>query len=319
MDRNVDVPFLLKILSVRKALSIQAHPDAELAPRLHSEFPEIYKDPNHKPEIMIAITEFEALCGFRPVKEIVNLVDLVPELSSLFETKVIAGLKSCQKEGLKLFFKALMTCQKEKVLKAISDLKQRLSKVPPSELEKLCLRLDEQFPEEVGCFCVFVLNYTRLKPGESLFLAANEPHAYLSGECVECMALSDNVVRAGLTPKFRDIETLCNMLTYKTFSREDLLLKPTRIPETKFSQLYAPPVREFAVIEIKLDKDSSEMVYPKKGPSILICIDGETDLESKGLRMQIQKGSVLLVPSDLEFTLQTSSDRATLYLAFTPQ
>jgi mannose-6-phosphate isomerase class I len=84
-----------------------------------------------------------------------------------------------------------------------------------TEKELLVLRLENQYPSDIGVIAAFFLNHVKLKPGEALFLGANEPHAYLSGECVECMATSDNVVRAGLTPKFIDVPTLCSMLTYK--------------------------------------------------------------------------------------------------------
>lgn len=84
-----------------------------------------------------------------------------------------------------------------------------------TEKEQLVLRLEEQYAADIGVISAFFLNYVKLNPNEALYLGANEPHAYLSGECVECMATSDNVVRAGLTPKHRDVQTLCSMLTYK--------------------------------------------------------------------------------------------------------
>jgi len=84
-----------------------------------------------------------------------------------------------------------------------------------TEKELLVLRLENQYPSDIGVIAAFFLNHVKLNPGEALFLGANEPHAYLSGECIECMATSDNVVRAGLTPKFIDVPTLCSMLTYK--------------------------------------------------------------------------------------------------------
>ena len=90
--------------------------------------------------------------------------------------------------------------------------------------ELLVLRLEKQYPDDVGIISAFFLNHVKLNPGEALYLGANEPHAYISGECIECMATSDNVVRAGLTPKFRDVHTLCAMFTYKqvNFSTEPL-------------------------------------------------------------------------------------------------
>lgn len=84
-----------------------------------------------------------------------------------------------------------------------------------TDKEQLALRLEKQYPGDIGVISSFFFNYVKLKPGEALYLGANEPHAYIYGECIECMATSDNVVRAGLTPKHRDIQTLCSMLTYK--------------------------------------------------------------------------------------------------------
>jgi mannose-6-phosphate isomerase len=84
-----------------------------------------------------------------------------------------------------------------------------------TEKEELVLQLEKQYPADVGVLAIFFLNYVKLVPGEAVYLDANVPHAYLSGEIVECMAASDNVVRAGFTPKFRDTQTLCSMLTYK--------------------------------------------------------------------------------------------------------
>lgn len=84
--------------------------------------------------------------------------------------------------------------------------------------EKLVLRLEKEYPGDVGVLAAFLMNYVTLNPGEALCLGANELHAYVSGDCIECMATSDNVVRAGLTPKKRDVKTLCDMLTYKVVS-----------------------------------------------------------------------------------------------------
>lgn len=97
---------------------------------------------------------------------------------------------------------------------------------------------------------VFFLNYLKLNPSEAIYLGANEPHAYISGDCVECMACSDNVVRAGLTPKFIDVETLCSMLIYKGEKPEEKLFRP--VEEDEYSKIFRPPVPDFAVAEIKV-------------------------------------------------------------------
>ena len=196
------LPFLLKVLSVRKALSIQAHPDLELAKKLHAENPTVYKDPNHKPEMAIALTSFEVLCGFRSAAEVMENVQKIPELKRLVGDH-IASIKenSSDKEKLKTVFSAVMLADKALVEKEIASLISRLSDIEEdkrSDLEKTILTIHESYPGDVGVICPYLLNHFTLNAGEAVFLGANEPHAYLFGDCVECMATSDNVVRAGM-------------------------------------------------------------------------------------------------------------------------
>lgn len=230
--------FLFKILSVAKALSIQAHPTKTRAEELFATRPDLYKDPNHKPEMACALTEFEALLGFERLETIVGHVDKTPELRALVEVdggdkgkKAIADLleackskdEAMRKAALKQFFALFMASDPKKVAVRVDELLKRLAHKPSSPVQKkeriddvdaLAVRLHEQFPYDVGIFCSYVMCYRKLMPGEAVFLTANEPHAYLSGECVEVMANSDNVIRAALTPKFKDLPELEQMLTY---------------------------------------------------------------------------------------------------------
>lgn len=321
----IDLPFLLKVLSVAKALSIQAHPDKELAKELHARDPKNYRDPNHKPEMTIALSEFEALSGFRPLDTIVAHLQAVPELAALVseETRqrLVAASKSDdskeQKAGLKQFFSEFIVAPKDLVCEQIKRFEERITTMnrTTSELEELCLRLNGQFPEEVGCFCVFLLNYLKLAPGEAIFLAANEPHAYLSGDCIECMALSDNVVRAGLTPKFRDVETLVGMLTYKTYLPEELAMKPSKLTDRPASLLYKPPVREFQVIKTTLQLGESEMIKSESSHSLLLCIRGDLCIKASGLESKITAGSVLLLEKDSRLEATCNSSEALLFQA----
>jgi mannose-6-phosphate isomerase len=122
-------------------------------------------------------------------------------------------------------FTSFMRCPDDIASTQLSAMVQRLEREVSAgemsddssslQLKSLLLRLHSQYPGDRGVFCPLIMNYLQLKSGESFFIGANEPHAYISGDCVECMALSDNVVRAGLTPKFKDIETLCGMLNYR--------------------------------------------------------------------------------------------------------
>jgi mannose-6-phosphate isomerase len=182
------LPFLLKILSVKKALSIQAHPDKILAEKLHRERPDVYKDPNHKPEMTIAITPFEVLCGFRHLPQIENFLQTVPELKQVVGGDV-AEVKS--EADLKRLFAKLMLADEDRVKSCVAQLAARLENAAEkTPLEEAILRIHAKYPGDVGNFCPYLLNHFVLAPGEAVFLGPNEPHAYLSGNCVECMATS---------------------------------------------------------------------------------------------------------------------------------
>jgi mannose-6-phosphate isomerase len=182
-----DLPFLFKVLSVGKALSIQAHPDKQLGSKLHAERPNVYKDPNHKPEMTIALTEFEALCGFRPVEQISKFLEEVPEFGELVGEEVksffIQNSGSDSKSSLQKLFEKVMTSDDQTVKTLLDKLIGRLQSNPlkDSQLNELVSRVHNQYPGDVGVWCVFLLNYVILTPGDALFLCANEPHAYLSG------------------------------------------------------------------------------------------------------------------------------------------
>ncbi|KAJ3016693.1 UNVERIFIED_CONTAM: hypothetical protein HDU68_012086 [Siphonaria sp. JEL0065] len=191
-------------------LSIQAHPDKKLAERLFVEFPNVYKDNNHKPEMAVALTDFEALIGFRALEEIKVLLNRFPKFAAAISTSAQdAFVSSPSKESLKQLFKSLVDQDATVITTQIRTLIARLSSAThkAGSLEELLIRLNSQFPDDVGIFCALLLNYVSLKEGEAIFLAANEPHAYTSGDIVECMAANDNVVRSGLTPKFKDVNS----------------------------------------------------------------------------------------------------------------
>lgn len=115
---------------------------------------------------------------------------------------------------------------------------------------QIFLRLQTDFPKDVGSLSLFFLNILQLQPGQAIFLPAREPHAYLDGNCVECMACSDNVIRAGLTPKFKDVDRLLAMLNYEGHSGESKLFVARRID--KFTEVFVPPVKDFAVAKIEV-------------------------------------------------------------------
>jgi hypothetical protein len=198
------LPFLFKVLSAQKALSIQAHPNKKLAKELHEKNPKEYKDDNHKPEMTIAITPFEGLCGFRPLKEVSYFLKAVKSLRKLvgedaaaqFEATVDDSSKSEAelKQALKEAFSSLMNAKEEDIKTAAEELLAQIKKedqdfaggestpTPGSKaLAELLPRLNSQFPNDIGLFVTFFLNYVELQPGEAMFLQADDIHAYISG------------------------------------------------------------------------------------------------------------------------------------------
>ncbi|WOL18478.1 mannose-6-phosphate isomerase 1-like [Canna indica] len=313
-----DLPFLFKILSVSKALSIQAHPDKELARLLHKMRPSVYKDPNHKPEMAIALTEFRALCGFVSNEELKDVLFGVPEIRELIGNDEAIKIISTgdlnghmnAKSLLQVVFFKLMTASNDAVLELVSKIKGRLeveSKIRTlTEKEQLVLLLEKQYQADVGVVVAFFFNYVKLSPGEAIYIGPNEPHAYISGECIECMAASDNVVRAGLTRKYIDVQTLCSMLTYKQGFPQIL----RGVPLNPYISRYTPPFDEFEVDHCFLPPKESVVFFAIPGPSIFIVVAGEGRMQmGSAVEEQVLEGDVYLVPAETEIRLSAAAGR----------
>lgn len=316
-----ELPFLFKVLSIRTALSVQAHPNKTLATQLHKENPSMYKDPNHKPELALAISPFEAMCGFRPLSEIAENLQSTPELQNLVGQEVSSQfIASPSKQLLKEVFTNLMTATAEAVSEQIRALVGRLQPEPllsesraiaPAEL---ILRLHQQYGDDVGLFAPLLLNCFKLKVGECIFLTPDEPHAYIAGDCVECMACSDNVVRAGLTPKPRDTRTLCSMLTYE--AGPVAVMGGVRFDE--HTTRYGPPEEEgkrfpeFRLSQISLPADEEYELPALPSHSLLLVYRGEGFLETHALA----KGFVFFVPKDSRRRVTAGPSGALLFQCF---
>ncbi|KAI0853059.1 mannose-6-phosphate isomerase [Daldinia vernicosa] len=351
------LPFLFKVLSINKALSIQAHPNKKLAEKLHERDPKNYPDDNHKPEMAIAITDFEGLCGFRPLGEIAHFLSSVPALRQLVgedaakafiatvrgqESDASSESTTQNKRALQSAFAALMKSSQEDVASAskalVSDAESRGSEFADGGVEstsgavmsELVVRLNKQFPEDIGLFVLFFLNYVKLSPGEALFLKADDIHAYLSGDIIECMAASDNVVRAGFTPKFKDVQTLVDLLTYNYAPIEEQKMSPKEYPyvvlnRTAYSSgseatLYDPPIEEFSVIRTVLNGEGSKATFdPIDGPSIVICTGGKGKITVGPKTEEVKEGYVFFVGATAELILESQGgqdDSFTTFKAF---
>ncbi|XP_007478235.1 mannose-6-phosphate isomerase isoform X1 [Monodelphis domestica] len=319
-----DLPFLFKVLSVNTALSIQAHPNKQLAKKLHSQAPEHYPDGNHKPEMAIALTPFQALCGFRPVQEIVDFLQKVPELQFLIGSEAVEQLKQstgqdpkASSSALQVCFTKMMKSDKAAFQKQLNLLVKRVSqevaegKDVTQSLGDLLLKLHEQYPGDIGCFVIYFLNLVKLEPGEAIFLGANVPHAYLSGDCVECMACSDNTVRAGLTPKFIDVETLCDMLDY-TSAPSSAKLFPS-VPDVMDScvSIYNPPVPEFVVLKILVPSTSHfYSITTLESASILLVVKGRAVSQSSDTNQELtlKRGTVVFMAANVLLSIELKSE-----------
>ena len=348
------LPFLFKVLSIRKALSIQAHPNKQLAEKLHKTDRKNYPDDNHKPEMTIAITPFDGFCGFRPLREISHFLSTIPTLRKLVGESEAAEFQSVikdqedandketeekNKKALQKTFSSLMNSKSEDIEAASKELITSAKKEKdgfagsggPSnsgqELADLVVRLDGQFPGDIGLFVMFFLNYVKLDVGEAMFLKADDIHAYLSGDIIECMASSDNVVRAGFTPKFKDIETLTSMLTYNYAPISEQKMHPVDYPYVSFNAsayssgsagiLYDPPIEEFSVVKTDLKKKGAKATFEGiAGPSIIICTSGSGYIGVGPKVEEIKAGFVYFVGATAEVVLESGDDELTIFKAF---
>jgi mannose-6-phosphate isomerase len=218
------LPFLLKVLAAERALSIQVHPDAEQAAAGYAaeqaagvplDSPERnYRDPNHKPEMAYALTEFDAFCGFRPP-------ELTAELLTALDVPELLGYRDMvpAEDGLRAVFTTLLSLQgpaRDRIVEATVAGCRRLAAAGgewSSEAAATVLAAGD-FPGDIGAVVALLLNYVRLAPGEAIYLGAGNVHAYLRGVCVELLANSDNVLRCGLTGKHIDVAELVRIADF---------------------------------------------------------------------------------------------------------
>lgn len=193
----------------------------------------------------------------------------------------------------------------------------------------LLTKIYSWFPDDVGCWCCFFLNHIHLEEGESLYLSPNEPHAYIKGglyicpfvitlliinlDVVECMACSDNVVRAGLTSKYKDKETLCSMLTYYMRTPIETVFVAKPHPSLDHVTVYDPPTPDFTVAKVTCKTDIE--IPPIAGPSIYLIHKGGGTINSNGTVDSYAKGDVVFIPAGQSVQFKTCTSTV-LYHAY---
>lgn len=294
-DENPTLPFLLKILDSAQPLSIQAHPDIELARLLHQRDPEHYPDTNHKPEIAISLRGLDALCQFRNVADIRADVKRLEPLSRFFANfanTVNLDADTWLRSAYAGIFRATRP-EIEAVVEELSATSEVLQ--APTLQDEWFLRLNKQYPGDRGVLCAYFLNIIHLLPGQAVFLAADEPHSYLHGTIVECMASSDNVVRAGLTPKFIDADTLLDMLTYAD--------GPPSVLDGEHEgcvRIYRGTANEFQVEIIDLDAAANPLeLNSDDAVGLMLVLDGAATFAGHEFANFANRGSAWLWPACL--------------------
>jgi mannose-6-phosphate isomerase len=299
------LPFLLKILAADSPLSIQAHPNSEQASEGFARenaagiglqaSDRNYKDDRHKPEMIVALSEFEALCGFKTAKQIRNLLE-----SMLDPTEVSDGLRGLVSHWLELFD------GEDGLRKLFADIANRRGNLDGVTAEltqqanlsaqfELAARLNILYPGDPGVILALLMNHVWLEPGEALFLPAGNIHAYLSGLGVEVMASSDNVLRGGLTPKHVDVAELERVLNFEGGPAE--LVKTRELSRGLVE--FVAPVDDFILYRADLSGDVVLADLNIPGASIVLCTAGEIAISNSiEERLVLQRGEAAYLGAD---------------------
>ena len=326
------LPFLLKVLAADEPLSLQAHPSLEQAREgfVREDAADIprdaadrnYRDANHKPELICALTEFHALVGFREPAESVRLLRAldVPELAG--HAELLAGEPNA--DGLRALFTTWITLPQvvlDTLVPALQAGAVRLAGAAGEfqAVSRTVLELSERYPGDAGVLAALLLNRVTLAPGEALFLPAGNLHAYLSGAGVELMANSDNVLRGGLTPKHVDVPELLRVLDFGAAPPPVLRGRP----DGAWIR-YDTPVEEFLLRRWdatppaggRPDAATDHVAVPDGGPRILLCTAGSACVRAADGELKIGRGmSLWLAAADTGASVLDAADGTQLFLA----
>ncbi|MDT5036888.1 MAG: mannose-6-phosphate isomerase [Micromonosporaceae bacterium] len=266
------LPYLMKILAAAEPLSLQAHPDpeqaragfaAEEATGVPADAPgRNYRDPYHKPELLVAVEPFEALCGFR---DPVVTADILAGLGVADLATTVAALR---RDDPSVALRDAVTGLLALTGTAGKSLVEEVVAAARTAGHELAVALGERYPGDVGVVVALLLNHVRLAPGEAVWMPAGNLHAYLRGTGVEIMAASDNVLRGGLTPKHVDVPELLRVLRF------EVLPDPVRLPREVGPGLvtWPTPVEDFALCRAEATADG--LTLPGDGPRIVLCLRG---------------------------------------------
>lgn len=317
------LPFLFKVLAAARPLSIQAHPDLtharegfrrENGMNIPLEAPHRnYRDGNHKPELICALSPFWVLTGFRRPKEIIAFLAEIGVPSLKIELDRLKAKPDF--ETLRDFFTDMMMMDKERKSRIVSEVIEGMEGCTSGGPEfEWVSKLNQAFPGDIGVLAPLILRMTRLRPTEAMPVSVGELHAYLDGAAIELMANSDNVLRGGLTSKHMDVPELLKILKFPEKGVD--ILRAERLESGE--SVYPTEAEEFVLSEISTREGSFYESPRQRSVEMMICTDGSlrmTDL-GNGDVLSLEKGTALLVPASVE---QYRIDgQGTLYKAAVP-
>ncbi|AYL36409.1 mannose-6-phosphate isomerase, class I [Streptomyces sp. PDY-4] len=289
------LPFLLKLLAAGGPLSLQVHPDLTQAKEGYADEERRgvpvtaphrnYKDANHKPELVCALTEFDGLCGFRDPLRAAELLDglgvdtLKPYVDLLHAHPEEAALREV--------LTAILTADREEMARTVTEAAAACDRLGGAYAPYADIA--HHYPGDPGVIAAMLLNHVRLQPGEALFLGAGVPHAYLDGLGVEIMANSDNVLRCGLTPKHVDVPELLRIVRFE--AGDPGVLRPEAGPDGE--EVYETPIDEFRLSRYVLPAGGTTRDLTLTTPQILLCTAGSV----RAGEHELSPGASVFVPA----------------------
>jgi mannose-6-phosphate isomerase len=299
------LPFLMKILAAAEPLSIQVHPSkasAELGFITENKqgipldaVNRNYKDSNHKPELVYALTPYLAMNGFRVFEQIIENFDTLnlPSLKGLF----LPFKEEPSSSSLATFFSSLLALEEEYRKQVLNELLVSIELINEDhfayQASLLITHLNKLYPEDIGLFAPLFLNIIELQSGEAMFLYAETPHAYIKGLGIEVMANSDNVLRAGLTPKHIDVQELVKNTCFEPMPFAQLLMEPSSNIGRK---VYPIPVDDF---KFDLLSPQGALNLITSSPEILLCLSGNVTIITDTEKQVLCKGDSVVLPASL--------------------
>ena len=307
------LPFLMKVLAADEPLSLQAHPNARQAVEGFEREERLgipinsptrnYRDRSHKPELVVALSRFEALAGFREPTRTVELMKALAVSGLHPYIDLLAGESDA--DGLRALFTTWITAPQpdlDVLVPAVIDGAIGYVRSAATEFgaeAKTVLELGERYPGDAGVLASLLLNRISLGPGDAIYLPAGNLHAYLQGMAVEVMANSDNVLRGGLTPKHVDVPELLRILDF-TPAPESSLRPEITWDGPEF--LYGTPFEEFALSCLWLDGEylghQVDAAVHHEGPQILLCVKGSVVIHAKSSSLTLDRGQAAWVAAD---------------------